>query len=330
MKERKARRANEAGKSTNCKDEIQTTNTFNHNSIDLASIADKLNGIRNGGGYLCHCPAHEDGRRSLSLKTSDDGRLLAHCFAGCEFKDIIREIEGITGGARRYVAPAVACVDSSKFERLRDTIWSEALPVKPGDPVHTYLTQTRRLPLATIPIDLQIHPTLAYYEHDGNRSIKVGEYPAMVAAVRDVNGVLLTLHRTYLTPDGRKLSDADPSKTTRKLMPGIDATGGAIRLGDAGEELVIAEGIETALAASVLSGLPSWAAISASGLERVIVPKGVERVVICVDNDPAGIRHSKRFALRLSKQGVEPFLANPIVAHHSSNDWADLFELEVA
>lgn len=329
MEKRKARQG-EAGKSTNCKDANSTTNQFNHNRIDLASIADKLSGIRNGGGYLCHCPAHDDGRRSLSLKVSEDGRLLAHCFAGCEFKDIAREIEGITGGARQYVAPAMTCVDSSNFEQLRDAIWSETLPVVPGDPVHTYLTKTRRLPLTIIPADLQIHPALSYYEHDGNRSIKVGEYPAMVAAVRDVNGVLLTLHRTYLTPDGRKLSDADPSKTTRKLMPGLDATGGAIGLGDAGEELVIAEGIETALAATILSGLPAWAAISASGLERVIVPKGVERVVICVDNDPAGIRHSKRLALRLSRQGVEPFLANPIVANHSSNDWADLFELEVA
>lgn len=330
MERRKARQANEAGQSRICKNGISTTNTFNHNSIDLASIADKLSGIRNGGGYLCHCPAHEDGRRSLSLKVSDDGRLLAHCFAGCEFKDIVGEIEGITGGARQYVAPAVHCADSSKFERLRDTIWSEALPVKPGDPVHTYLTKTRRLPLAAIPVDLQIHPALAYYEHDGIRSVKVGEYPAMVAAVRDVNDVLLTLHRTYLTPDGRKLSDADPTKTTRKLMPGLDATGGAIRLGDAGEELVIAEGIETALAASILSGLPAWAAISASGLERVIVPKCVERIVICVDNDPAGRRSARRLANRLSAKGLGVFYANPADAGLPVNDWAAVLDQEVA
>ncbi len=329
MEKRKARQG-EAGKSTNCKDTNSTTNQFNHNSIDLASIADKLSGIRNGGGYLCHCPAHDDGRRSLSLKISGDSRLLAHCFAGCEFKDIAREIEGITGGVRQYAAPTVVRVDLSKFERLRDEIWSEALPVKPGDPVYTYLTKTRRLPLAAIPVDLQIHPELGYYEHDGIRSVKVGEFPAMVAAVRDVNDVLLTLHRTYLTPDGRKLSDADPSKTTRKLMPGLDATGGAIRLGDAAEELVIAEGIETALAASILSGLPAWAAISASGLERVIVPKGVERVVICVDNDQAGRRSARRLATRISANGLGVFFANPADAGLPVNDWAAVLDQEVA
>ncbi|MDI6710853.1 MAG: hypothetical protein QME76_09295 [Bacillota bacterium] len=45
------------------------------------------------GKWLAFCPCHNDGakqgRRSLSIAESKDGKALLHCFAGCEFKDII-------------------------------------------------------------------------------------------------------------------------------------------------------------------------------------------------------------------------------------------------
>lgn len=35
------------------------------------------------GRYLARCPAHEDRSPSLSVRETDDGRVLVHCFAGC-------------------------------------------------------------------------------------------------------------------------------------------------------------------------------------------------------------------------------------------------------
>ena len=67
------------------------------------------------------------------------------------------------------------------------------------------------------------------------------------------------LHRTYLTADGSKASVISP----RRLMSGTVAKGAAIRLAPAGEALGIAEGIETALSASALFGVPCWAAVNA-------------------------------------------------------------------
>jgi len=38
---------------------------------------------RKGSGWMTRCPAHEDGRASLSIGVGDDGRALVHCHAGC-------------------------------------------------------------------------------------------------------------------------------------------------------------------------------------------------------------------------------------------------------
>lgn len=40
------------------------------------------------------CPAHESrhGTRSLSIYEAEDGRLLVHCHAGCEFEEIVRAV----------------------------------------------------------------------------------------------------------------------------------------------------------------------------------------------------------------------------------------------
>jgi hypothetical protein len=43
---------------------------------------------RAGSGYLVTCPNHEDDTASLSLGRGEDGRILAHCHAGCAVEDV--------------------------------------------------------------------------------------------------------------------------------------------------------------------------------------------------------------------------------------------------
>ena len=52
---------------------------------DLERIARQLGGGRkNGGGWDCRCPAHDDQEPSLSLSVGEDGRLLWCCHTGCD------------------------------------------------------------------------------------------------------------------------------------------------------------------------------------------------------------------------------------------------------
>ena len=66
-------------------------------SIDV--LLSRLNGVRENGAdkYMARCPAHEDRSPSLAVKECDDGRVLIHCFAGCETQDVLDAV-GLTFG----------------------------------------------------------------------------------------------------------------------------------------------------------------------------------------------------------------------------------------
>lgn len=59
-------------------------------SPDMQAIRAKLRGVKGkGDSFTARCPAHDDETQSLSVKTGRDGRVLLHCFAGCEFSAIV-------------------------------------------------------------------------------------------------------------------------------------------------------------------------------------------------------------------------------------------------
>jgi hypothetical protein len=50
------------------------------------------------GAWICSCPAHtSEGHRSLSITPRDGGGSIVHCFGGCTFLEIAREITAIVG-----------------------------------------------------------------------------------------------------------------------------------------------------------------------------------------------------------------------------------------
>jgi putative DNA primase/helicase len=83
----------------------------------------------------------------------------------------------------------------------------------------------------------------------------------------------------------------DPKKTD----VGIGSNCFAFRIfEEVGEELGVAEGIETAIAASILRGIPVWPCHCASIMANFVLPRvlngRVRKLVIFQDNDPGKVR----------------------------------------
>lgn len=97
--------------------------------------------------------------------------------------------------------------------------------------------------------DLRFIEALPYYGYataDDDEQAELGEFPAMVAAIRNVAGEIIGAHRTYLDPkEPRKLTP--PGDTTRNAAKKVlgKMGGGLILLSRPGPILVIGEGIET-------------------------------------------------------------------------------------
>ncbi len=65
--------------------------------MTIDALLNGLDGIRETGHskYVARCPAHDDRSPSLAIRECDDGRVLIHCFAGCETEDVLTAI-GLT------------------------------------------------------------------------------------------------------------------------------------------------------------------------------------------------------------------------------------------
>ncbi len=183
-----------------------------------------------------------------------------------------------------------------------------------------YLAQ-RKITFYDVP-SLRLHPELPYYQ-DGQ---EVERYPAILAIFKDPAGRGVTLHRIYLSPDGRKAPVPAPKKTM-PVPAGLSLSGAAIRLGPSAPELGLAEGIETALAVTTATGGICWATTSACLLEKVVLPEQVRRVIIWGDSDQSrtGLKAAARLAERLVKEGRKVTLRLPQrPAGKKTWDWADV------
>ena len=60
----------------------------------INTVLERLESVRSSGQnrFIARCPAHEDRTSSLSVRATDDGRVLVHCFAGCDTRDVLHAL----------------------------------------------------------------------------------------------------------------------------------------------------------------------------------------------------------------------------------------------
>ena len=194
------------------------------------------------------------------------GLLLVRKANGWDYATACREVDNIIG--RDPPPPRPATPPKPKVGR-RDYLEQLLGEANERSIVERYLAHRG---LSTFPPVLRGHPRLTYAESDRF----IGRFPAMVAPVVGPDGGLQSVHRTYL----------GDVPTRKKLMTPVETVqGAAARLFDHQDVLGIAEGIETAIAAHELFGLPTWAVISTAGMEAFRPPEGVLQLVIFGDHD---------------------------------------------
>ena len=175
-------------------------------------------------------------------------------------------------------------------------IWQSTISAV-GTPVETYLLARG--------LNLSLPPSLRF--HRGLKHPSGGFWPAMVALVsRGPNDAPLAVHRTFLARDGSGKAPIDP----KKMMLG-PCRGGAVRLSQPGDMLMVGEGIETCLAAMQATGHPAWAALSTSGLRALDIPDYVREVIVLADGDDPGEVAARDCALRWQREGRCVRIARP-------------------
>lgn len=221
-----------------------------------------------------------------------------------------------------------AAVQSQKWARaaVRNVaMWEKGLPITAGDPVARYL-ETRGIHLAAWPETLRYHSSLDYW-HDGRM---MGRFDAMLGAVTDAEGQLVSVHRTYLTKVGCK---ADLPIVKKLTGCSSRLSGCSIKLHQPARILGlntigVAEGIETALACFAASGTPTVSAICAQGMERYQWPDGVKNLIVFADNDftHVGQRAADALARRARKAEL---IARVLTPPQARTDWADVWSAGV-
>lgn len=231
---------------------------------------------------------------------------LAMNVLGSSFVEIAKQVDDLVGNVK---ADAIRKpLDEAKRVELLNNLWGQSKLLVRGDLVCRYLA-ARGIVLAERIEALRFHPRC--------RAPNGSEHPAMLAMVSNPDGTPVTLHRTFLG-DGCKADMDEP----RALMPGPVPDGAAIQLSAPFEIMGIAEGIETALAASKKFGIPVWAAINSTMLKKWEPPAIAKEIVVFGDNDPkfGGAAAAYTLAHRLAVKGKAVTVEIPQTRGH---DWAD-------
>jgi hypothetical protein len=157
-----------------------------------------------------------------------------------------------------------------------------------------FLADVRHVDLTQLPADidavLRFHPRCPF---------GAVSHPCLLALMRRPTTDEPTgIHRIALTPEVFA-----GGKVERRALGSI----GVIKLWPATDQLIIAEGLETALAAATCVPFegkplrPAWSLVSKGLMTGFPVIAGIQRLIILIDHDKAGIAAAKACTQRWSR-----------------------------
>lgn len=271
-----------------------------HGTCPICSQKDKFrfDNIDGKGSWICNNCGAGYGMKLLQMYTNSSD------------KELLAQIDSILGIRSTYEKPPVDPDAQRRHNRLHE-FGSQLREC--GTITAAYL-RNRGVSLSQMSY-MREHPAAPYWE-DGRL---LGRFPALVNALRDVNGKMVTYHVTYLTNDGMK-ADVPIAKKVLPSNQGI--TGSSIRLCGIHNEMAITEGIETALGVMTYEGTACWAAYSANNLAKFNPPDGITSLVIYGDRDRSytGQAAAYELARRMQAKGIGVEVALP---PDEDQDWLD-------
>lgn len=285
--------------------------TTNHPLTETARrICESRGGQWSGIKGMARCPAHDDRTPSLGVSLGR-GAILLHCFAGCDQ-------ESVLAGLAREGVPASALFSGGAIASTMDTnpaakpspdilrIWRDAQPLR-ASPAKAYL-ESRGI-LAASPA-LRFHARTPLGPKGRTRFL-----PAMIAAVSLDEGPI-AIHRTFLSSEASIKADFDKPK---RALGALDEA--AVRLfAPASGKLGLAEGIESAMSAYALTGIPVWATLGNERFGLVSVPESVSELHLFVDHDAGGELAASRGLAAYARDGRTIQVRKP---SSRDTDWND-------
>jgi hypothetical protein len=239
---------------------------------NIKHIARQLGGsVASKNSITMPGPNHSPRDRSLSVLFKADG-FIVHSFTGDDWRICREHVQQLLGQSD-YAAPTNlrAKDDNTK---LALQLWAGARdPI--GTVAETYLNgRGLVLPGELRRTALRFEARCAWGSDAGKT-----HHPALVAPFRSIkDGRVVAVLRIALTDVGQKIG--------RRMLGPID--GAAVVLDKVeGDELYIAEGLETALAARQLGMQPVWACGSAIGIGNFPIIARINTLHILGENDAA-------------------------------------------
>ncbi|MET3925961.1 toprim domain-containing protein [Devosia sp. 2618] len=288
--------------------------TGKHGACPVCGGKDRFRFDDKGGKGTWFCAQQHGTESDNASGSAGNGFRLIMDMKGSDFADAARLVESVIGvdSAPIDSTPQIdPRHDQAETYAAVRAVWKSGKKIVAGDLADRYLS--KRLGSYAPSRALRFHPAL-------NRN---GEpCAALISAFVDIHGDLAGLQRTYLTQYGDKVPGSAP-----RLTMGLLPAGGAVRLARHEKALGIAEGVETALAATALFGIPCWSALNAGRLETWEPPEGVTEIVIFGDNDLNNVGQAAAFAL--GKRLNQKFIAQVMIAPEPNTDWNDTLQAKL-